>query len=543
MSHEPTLAGHAPARQASVPVDLTIILLATAGIALRIWHLVGGRSLWLDEGRIATNFLDRSFAGLLLPLDNFQSAAIGWLWLEKATYALTGDPVTGLRLWPLLFGIAGLILFLGLARRELAGAPLLFLSVAVSLLPTYLYFSAEIKPYISDFCFTAALLWLGFELLDEPAPKRHQLILLAGLGIVALLLSQPVALILGGVGGVLIIQAGLRRRWREAGLLIAISALWAALFLLLYLTVYSTAPELMSFMRAYWGDSFAPVPPRSPDDLLWYYRALIELPTAAFYHGRFMTGTWGTANVLCAILLLLGCWRLAVRQPLKLTMLLLPLLFALVASAVAMWPFDGRLLLFTAPIVLLLAGFGLTQLIEGSPIRPALAIAVPAFVLVLPLAVTVHEFSRPHRPPFNAPDLISAMRTLAQGYQPGDAIYIMNNMDPSFRVHGLSLGLGNVPFTVGRAIEGMAYLLADTERLRDAPRVWVLFATHFLSEGRRTELELARYGFGRFGREVERRNFEGATLLLYQNDPASQPPPGLFPEPARPAPAGPATAP
>lgn len=87
------------------------------GLALRIWHFVGARSLWLDEAMIGRNIVDRSFTQLFQSLDYGQMAPIGWLILEKVSYNMIGGLEYSLRIVPLIFGIGALGAFSWLTLR------------------------------------------------------------------------------------------------------------------------------------------------------------------------------------------------------------------------------------------------------------------------------------------------------------------------------------------------------------------------------------------------------------------------------------------
>jgi hypothetical protein len=54
-----------------------------AGVLIRLEHLAGGRSLHIDEARLALNIGQRSFSGLLEPLAYEQTAPIPFLWAER----------------------------------------------------------------------------------------------------------------------------------------------------------------------------------------------------------------------------------------------------------------------------------------------------------------------------------------------------------------------------------------------------------------------------------------------------------------------------
>src|SRR5947207_13177836 len=73
--------------------------------------------LWEDECFLCVNFIDRTFAGLLQPLDFHQVAPPLFLWIELAAVKLFGYGERSLRLFPFLCSVASLFLFRRLAGR------------------------------------------------------------------------------------------------------------------------------------------------------------------------------------------------------------------------------------------------------------------------------------------------------------------------------------------------------------------------------------------------------------------------------------------
>jgi predicted membrane-bound mannosyltransferase len=123
---------------------------AVLGCLLRIVQYRLDRSLWMDEAYVSLNILHRSFAGLCRALDYHQGAPIGFLLLEKSAVRLWGGGEYVLRLFPLLAGIASVLLFYRLASKAL---PARAVPVAVGLFaisPSLIYYSSEVKQYSSD---------------------------------------------------------------------------------------------------------------------------------------------------------------------------------------------------------------------------------------------------------------------------------------------------------------------------------------------------------------------------------------------------------
>jgi len=55
-----------------------LFVIVLAGATFRIRQYATNQSLWMDEAMIALNVLERSFAGLLAPLDMNQAALPGF---------------------------------------------------------------------------------------------------------------------------------------------------------------------------------------------------------------------------------------------------------------------------------------------------------------------------------------------------------------------------------------------------------------------------------------------------------------------------------
>ena len=73
-------------------------ILFSAGVAVRLIQFLHCRSLWCDEGHIAVNLLNRSYLGLLQPLDYHQGAPVGFLWSTRLLMSVLGKRIRFTRL-------------------------------------------------------------------------------------------------------------------------------------------------------------------------------------------------------------------------------------------------------------------------------------------------------------------------------------------------------------------------------------------------------------------------------------------------------------
>lgn len=152
--------------------NIAIAIILLAGFILRIRQYLTGRSLWVDEAMLALNIVDRSWVGLLKPLDYDQGAPIGFLLVEKIFNLLLSRNEFALRLFPLLVGLASLWMFYLLLRHFTSGPGLLITLALFALNPRLIYYSSEVKQYIVDVAATITLLLIAARLFDHSSQKR-----------------------------------------------------------------------------------------------------------------------------------------------------------------------------------------------------------------------------------------------------------------------------------------------------------------------------------------------------------------------------------
>ena len=136
---------------------LGIGILLLLGFVFRIRQYLTGRSLWLDEAMLALNIVNRNFAGLFQPLDYDQGAPIGFLLVEKFINLMFGEHEFVLRLFPLIAGLASLVLFYLLLRKTTSGIGLLTGLGLFAVGPELIYYSSELKQYSVDVVVTIFL--------------------------------------------------------------------------------------------------------------------------------------------------------------------------------------------------------------------------------------------------------------------------------------------------------------------------------------------------------------------------------------------------
>ena len=202
---------NAGSRRAGVSISTVTALLALAGIVLRLWQYFANSSLWVDEAALARNIVDRSPAGFFSPLDYAQVAPPGFLLIEKGAVALFGNSEWSLRLFPLLCGIASILLVWRIAGWIFDGWAVPYAVGLFALATPLVFFSSQVKQSSSDAAATSAVVCAVLWLYRSPG-EAQRVIAVAGLGAIVVWLSQPVVFVLIGAAGALALWVMVDRR-------------------------------------------------------------------------------------------------------------------------------------------------------------------------------------------------------------------------------------------------------------------------------------------------------------------------------------------
>ena len=336
--------------------------------------------MWNDEAKLALS-LGRDFIGLLRPLDYNQVAPILYLWMLKASTSMFGMHEWTLRLPSLIPGVLMLWVVWLLGRRVLSEVGALVVVAFAATSPLLIVYAAEVKPYELDACVSAILLLLAVRLHEHEDSRRRTVLGLAG--VAGILCSIPAVLVLGAIGGAFLFSAWRRRSWHAATTTAVWGIIWLGAFFLQRRLIYSGAGT-DAVMKGFWDGVMIRI-----GDHGWMSRLLTSVRSGvlvAMDPGyRFLTFL---APIIAAIGTLV-IWKR--KNGIVALMLALCLGFALFASAVALWPIDGRLALFLTPIGFLWFGAGADLLWPESPNHTPIKVAL-AGLFVLPV---VHNLTHP----------------------------------------------------------------------------------------------------------------------------------------------------
>jgi hypothetical protein len=484
-------------RQSALTRARVAWLVIGAGAVLRVAQYLSGRSLWLDEAMLALNIINRSFTGLLQPLDYHQGAPLGYLLLSKAATLVLGPNELALRLVALVASLLSLPLFYRLAQRFLApNAALLALGLFTVLNPL-IDFATEAKQYSSDVLVAIVLLLAATWYVRRERPTLRDNLALGVLGAAAIWFAHPAVFVLGGVGLTLLVLVARRRAWGELPALALCGALWTASLGVEYwisLRALGHDPALL----AVWASGFMPIP---PVNVSWFLRSFTDM-------FQYTVGLTDAGLGIGCLAFLVGIFYLWPGRPGDLGLLLAPLGVTLLASAAHVYPFAGRLLLFAVPAIVILIAAGLAYVYHR--LRPARLAGVLLVGLLFfnPLYVSAYDLVHP-RTKEEARTVLSALR---REWQPGDVIYADNKSQFAYDFYAARLGLGRAPVTIGPDSNSWPTLLSDVDQERGKERVWFVFL-HIQQPDQSVLVYLAY--LDHLGRRVAAYRAPGSVVYLY----------------------------
>ena len=405
---------------------LASLVLFVVGVALRLYHYVDRRSLWLDEVWVSLNIVGRSFLGLARPLDYAQSAPVGFLWAERLAVVIGGVNELALRAFPLLAGCLLLVGLWMLARRLLDVRYAALCLAFAALSPLLIYYSNEVKPYVLDALAAVALIWAALDVLEAPDSARAWRRLLLG-GVLGILLSTPSVFVLAGVGIALLAHPAIGRTRAGWVRLAGTGAVWVILFVVGYLTLYrGTASS--DYMQRIWSDAFLSLPLRTLARGAGDASRLMWLETMFGENERMLPPK---AIVMVTLLSVAGAVVLMRRRGLPVALLVaLPFFVTAGASFAHRWPLTPRLLLVLVPGLILLLGAGLWALVGLLPVKVrGVALAALGVVMLIPASA---NDARALRAPRRRDDVAPLVRDFMAARREPTLMYVIGHAAPTW---------------------------------------------------------------------------------------------------------------
>lgn len=478
-------------------------LIVGLGIILRVAQYAFNRSLWLDEAYLALNITQRSFAELLQPLDYDQGAPIGFLMIERLLVELFGSSEYVLRLFPLLCSLAALLLVLAVARRTLPPVAALVGVLLFATSDRLIYYASEVKQYSSDVAVALLLTWMAVRITHHGlTPAR--VVTFGLVGAAALWLSHPALFVLAGVGLSLLVPFVLAKDWKRSAWLSVAFALWGLSLAVCYV-VSLRQLSANDYLRDYWAsrEGFMPLLPTSAADVKWFIETFFDV---------FRNPGGLEFSAIASFAWITGVIVLMRERRMTTALLLSPIILTLIASALHLYPFADRLILFIVPALLLIVGAGAGYLY--TTLRHNSAKVAYAFMALL-CVPTLFQAAIAGVQPRTFEEIKPVMQYVKDRMQPDDRIYVYYSAQYAFKFYQDEVGFQNNEYSVG--VESRADLhqyVADLERLRGNARVWVIFSHTYTNRGM-DEVQFFLFHLDAMGERLDAFTQPRAAAFLY----------------------------
>jgi hypothetical protein len=499
----PELKGHEPAgAQPNLWLRLPHWAWMTIGIGvlLRLRQYATNRSLWYDEAALALSILRRSPSRLWQPLEYHQGAPVAFLMIEKLAGKLAGYSELALRFVPLLAGILALFVFYHLLQLVLPPRSIPLALILFSLSTPLIYYSSEVKQYSIDVALTLILLWATAKVSSSGVAGRA-LLGFSALGAVAIWFSHPASFVLAGDGSVLILLWAAQRDWQGVKRMAWVLVAWSTSFAVFYFTSLRALSQDRTLLD-FWARAFPPRP-------IWSMGTGSWLVDTFFTDFRDLTLV---IPVLGEALLLVGCAALIRRNKVSFCLLAAPFLPLFCAACLHKYPLHGRLLLFAAPILVLLVAEGTMRAYDSARIvSSAFAIVLLAAVIAKPAWLAGKRLVHPDR----GEDLKIAMRYMRSHQRPGDICYVYYGAKYQLAYYSELYKLPEINVQIGSDCGRTSNCYAaDLERMRGSPRVWILLS-HILVGNDWNEELILRSQLDAAGVRLDLYQTSGARAYLY----------------------------
>ena len=331
------------------------------GVCLRLMVYARNHELCFDEQSLWGNIAGVPIYQFSSELSADQLAPIGFMIAERSIAALVGTFRAVGRLIPLLFGLAGLLLYLPLVRKALPRRGALVALVLFALSDDLIYFSSEVKQYSLDVAVAVAVSLATLHAIGRPVSGRIGWGMALG-AIASPWFSFPAVFIVAGCGLALVVTSLFAGHLRDAALWCMIGAAWSVSFVAGYNASHALLSSHTS-MYKFWDFAFLPVWPL-PMSILRTYQTVGILLEVFVNPLNMVHPRW--AGVLLPLLVLsIGTTSLARRCWPAWIVFVVPILLAIFASSIRRYPFHGRLVLELVPAFYLLIGLGAQRLCDG----------------------------------------------------------------------------------------------------------------------------------------------------------------------------------
>lgn len=402
-----------------------IIMISAA--VLSLIQIISNRSLWLDEAMLAISIVSRNNLELLKPLELSQVAPILYLQIERVFFMIFPDTDYGLRIQPLIaFFISMYFLFKILKQLPIS---IYGVILGISLFAfnySFIYYSSEVKQYMTDVLSITAMLYFYFK---DYRYEKDKYIALSIAGVIIIFLSNVSPIILFSFGAALLYDY-YKNKNISFRYIATVFLIWLITYSIYYISFIKGHParEIMLF---FWtmADGFLPANPLSKEFYVFLFTKgnLILISLISF-------GSAGEIVLLTLIITgIIYLYKIGKSDILILT--ITPLLLHLTLSGLKLYPFEGRLILYTIPGIIILCSAGLSIITDifTSHIKNK-KISYP--VIIIPVILLISFFSMSSRGfPIKNEEIKNSINFVDQNISEQENIYVYWAANSAFKYY------------------------------------------------------------------------------------------------------------
>ncbi len=467
------------------------------GVLLAVYQYLFNRSLWFDEAMLSINILNKDFAELLQPLDFDQVAPIGFLFAEKFFVILLGKNEFAMRIFPLLNFLICIPLFYLLIVKMTHSKLIALIGVSLFCLNiNLLYYASEAKQYMTDVLVAVGCMYAT---LSFNPNKNRSVCLYACLGCIALFFSNIAVVILFVCGFYLLFTEVYKNKNYR---LLLVFGCWLITFLLYYIAFIHNHPT-KNMMLLYWDHAFLPMNPFSKEFYLFLYKKFYGFYRVVLGFDKF----W----ILPLILTLsaVAIW-LKGKKYANLFLILFPVACHLMLSALKLYPFNSRLILYLSPYFLFLIAMGAyhfygftKQYITALPVT---VFAIPILGLSVPL---LNEF------PFERQEVRNSLTYLEKNIKSNEKLYVYYSSNFEYEFYK-STGVvsNNNSVIIGKEHRSNKHNYRS-ELSNLSGKVWLLFShVYAFNSTENEENYIVNFLLSQGAQLIDFKKYEGSSIYL-----------------------------
>jgi 4-amino-4-deoxy-L-arabinose transferase-like glycosyltransferase len=457
--------------------NFLLFLILSIGLILRLGNYFNNSGLGLDEAYVALNLMERSYAQLLLPLDNFQVAPILFLLIEKLSVNLFGYGELSLRLFPLICSIFSLPVFYFFAKSLFEDKQITLTSLFIfAVTPVQLQYSIAVKQYMTDVFISLFLLWLFSIFLKQS--NRKLLLLLAVAGVISIFLSNVSVLILLTIGVYWMVYEIFSKKKDNAKYVVVL--VWLITFGFYYY-FFIHDHKNQQFMIDYWQQNFLSLNPFMYE--FWNFFNSVALKVFAEFMLYNQAGLYHGLNliILYLFLIIYGIGLIIMVKRRKMTMIIFlcfPLVLHLLLSGFKIYPFATRLVLYLSPLIIMTFSYGLIQLYKLSEkmLRSKWLgmIAITLILFIYPYKLFVNY-------PIEVDGARESIQFINEHFQKNQKVYVYYYTKATFEYYEKTRGVRFSDAVIAGCGEGKyVKWAADLNNFKELHgEVWLLFSHLF----------------------------------------------------------------